>query len=112
MLVMERTEKREVREASAELQLTLIELSPLEEAWENVLDVLCQQVGESTVNSWLKPLQLGDLADGTLTYRAKTKFVADWVESHYGSRLRTAWQSIGYEIAAVRIESARRKSAA
>jgi plasmid replication initiation protein len=112
MLVMERTEKRSAVEAKAEQQLPLIERSPLEEAWENVLDILCQQIGEAAVKSWMKPLHLVSFEDGTLTCRATTKFIADWVESQYSSHLRTAWQAVGYEVAAVRIEAPRKKSAA
>ena len=112
MLVMERTEKRSAVETKAEQQLPLIEQSPLEEAWENVLDILCQQIGEATVKSWMKPLHLVSFEDGTLTYRATTKFIADWVESQYSGRLRTAWQAVGYEVAAVRVEAPRKKSAA
>jgi plasmid replication initiation protein len=112
MLVMERTEKRSAVETKAEQQLPLIERSPLEEAWENVLDILCEQIGEATVKSWMKPLHLVNFENGTLTYRATTKFIADWVESQYSGRLRTAWRAVGYEVVAVRIETPRKKSAA
>ena len=112
MLVMERTEKRSAVESKAGQQLPLIEQSPLEEAWENVLDILCQQIGDATVKSWMKPLHLVSFEDGTLTYRATTKFIADWVESHYSDSLRTAWQAVGYEVAAVSVEAPRKKSAA
>jgi plasmid replication initiation protein len=112
MLVMERTEKRSAVEIKNEQQLPLIERSPLEEAWENVLEILSQQIGEASVKSWMKPLHLVNFEAGTLTYRATTKFIADWVESQYTGRLRTAWQAVGYEVAAVRIEAPRKKSAA
>jgi plasmid replication initiation protein len=112
MLVMERTEKRSAVESKAGQQLPLIEQSPLEEAWENVLAILCQQIGEATVKSWMKPLHLVSFEDSTLTYRATTKFIADWVESHYSGSLRTAWQAVGYEVAAVLVEAPRKKSAA
>lgn len=48
--------------------------------------------------------------DGTLTFRAKTKFIASWVESHYAAKLRAAWKTVGYEISQLVIES--RKEAA
>lgn len=112
MLLMERTEKRRAAGKKAEQQLHLIEQSPLEEAWENVLVILDQQIGESAVKSWMKPLHLVKFEDGTLTYRAATKFIADWIESQYSGRLRTAWQAVGYEVATVRVEAPRKKSAA
>jgi len=112
MLVMERTEKRVASQAKVEQQLPLIELSPLEDAWENVLDILRQRLSDATANSWLKPLHVVSLEDGRLTYRAPTKFAGDWVESHYRSQLLAAWKSVGYEVATLRIEGPRKKSVA
>ncbi|MEA3207135.1 MAG: hypothetical protein QOE70_192 [Chthoniobacter sp.] len=112
MLVMKRTEKRIAVEAKAEQQLALIEQSPLEEAWANVLDVLRLHLGEATANSWLKPLNVVSFESGTLTHRAPLKFTAEWVESHYRSHLLSAWKSVGYDVATIRIEGPRKKSVA
>ena len=114
MLVMERTEKREEKAAMAdepktEQQLTLIEQTPLEEAWENALEILGKQLGVPTVNSWLKPLRLNGCKDGILSFHAPTKFIGDWVVSHQKHRLLSVWQSLGYELASIQIEA---KSAA
>ncbi len=107
MLVMERTEKRTPITQKEQAQLPLIEQSPLEEAWENVLELLGKQIGLPTANSWLRPLQLNGLEGHTLTFRAPTKFIAGWVESHYLSRLRAAWASVGHEVTEIRIQSPR-----
>jgi hypothetical protein len=116
MLLMERTEKRTLIEAKEtpvqEAQLVLIERSPLEEAWENVLELMRKQIGAEQVKAWLEKLQLGELVDGTLTYRANLKFVADWVETNFRHKLEAAWQSMGHPVTAVRIETKGRKSAA
>jgi plasmid replication initiation protein len=112
MLVMARTEKRVVPEAKFEEQLPLLELSPLEDAWENVQDILRQRLGEATANSWFKQLRVIGIEQGNLTYRAPTKFAGDWVESHYRSQLLAAWKSVGYEVATVRFEHPKKKSVA
>jgi plasmid replication initiation protein len=112
MLLMERTEKRVPVNAPVEEQLVLIEQTPLEEAWENVLDSLSRNLGAATVNSWLKPLRLAGFDNATLTYRAPTKFIGDWVESHYLNRLQTAWRSAGYEVETIQIEKPKQKSVA
>jgi hypothetical protein len=44
----------------------LIEQTPLEEAWKNVLDILGKQISVATVNSWLKPLLIVGFENGTL----------------------------------------------
>jgi plasmid replication initiation protein len=105
MLLMERTERGEAAVRKVEEQMVLIERTPLEDAWECVLDDLRRQLSAPTVNSWLIPLNLVEFADGTLTYRAPTKFIGQWVESHYGAPLRAAWLRVGYEVSALKIEA-------
>ena len=116
MLLMERTEKRQVTEnrqsAPKQEQIALIEKTPLEEAWENVLEIMNRHLGEPTVNSWLKVLRLVDHQGDTLTYRAPTKFIADTVESQYKHKLLQAWQAVGYELKAIHFEVKTAKKAA
>ena len=109
MLLMERTEKRAVAEAVIEEQLMLIEQTPLEEAWENALDLLSKRVGIDIANSWLKPLQVVNFEDATLTLRAPSQFHSGWVESRYLTHLRTAWKSLGYDVETVKIEASKSK---
>jgi hypothetical protein len=112
MLVMERTEKRVATQEKEDKQIALIELSPLEEAWENVLDTLRHQLGEATVNSWLQPLQVMSFEEGVLTFRTSLKFTAERVDSLYRSRLLSAWKTVGYEVATLRIDTPHTRSAA
>jgi chromosomal replication initiation ATPase DnaA len=39
---------------------------------------------------------------GVLTLQAPTRFIADWVESHYVRHIRAAWEALGHEITEVR----------
>ncbi len=112
MLLMERTEKRAAVESAAEEQLVLIEQTPLEEAWENALDLLRKHLGDATANSWLKPLHVVGFENGTLTFRAPTAFIGDWVKTHYTSRLITVWKAVGYEVESLKVEIRNKKSAA
>jgi plasmid replication initiation protein len=112
MLFMARTDKREAVTPVAEAQLVLIEKTPLEEAWENVLEKLRGQLGEAAVNLWLMPLRLASHEDGMFIFRAGTQFIAEWVESHYLAQLRSAWEATGYEVTAIRIETVAAKPAA
>ena len=112
MLLMERTEKRVAMEGAKEEQLVLIELSPLEEAWENALAVLEMQIGPALAAAWLKPLQPVSFENATLTFRAPTKFHADWVQSRYLSQLCKGWETVGYEVENIAFAARREKSAA
>lgn len=114
MLIMARTEFRPPIEANTgpQEQLELIELSPLEEAWESALEILRKRLGAATANSWVGLLNLVGLECGTLTFRAPTKFIADRVNSQYSHSLISAWESLGYEVAEIVIETAARKTGA
>ena len=111
-LFMERTEKREPIENAAQEQLLLIEQSPLEEAWENALGILGRQIGAAATASWLKPLHPVSFEDATLTYCAPTRFHAEWVQSHYRTRLRGAWKLVGYDVENIAFSPNPQKSAA
>lgn len=118
MLLMERTEKREAVEARAassgpkiEAQLALIELTPLEEAWENVLEMMRVAVGPETVKAWLEKLAPLGIEESALTFRSPTKFISEWVESHFGPKLKECWGSLGYSVTELRFETAGKKAA-
>lgn len=115
MLLMERTEKRVITESKApaqpEMQLALIERTPLEDAWENVLEVMRKQIGTDQVKAWLEKLHIVSLEGQTLTFRAPTKFIAEWVENNFKHKLEAAWESIGQPVKAVRIETKAKKAA-
>ncbi|MHB1079372.1 MAG: replication initiator protein A [Prosthecobacter sp.] len=115
MLRMERTEKRAIVEAREspvpETQLVLIERTPLEEAWENVLEIMRKREGPEQVRAWLERLRLVGLEGETLTYRAPTKFIAQWVETNFKHKLESAWQSVGQPVGTIQIETGTKKAA-
>jgi plasmid replication initiation protein len=112
MLYIERTEKRTPKPTEREEQMILIEQTPLEEAWENALEILRGQLGAALAAAWFEKLNLLRYESGTLTFRAPTRFVAERIQSLYMHRLITAWESLGYEIAEIRFEEKSAASAA
>ncbi len=48
-------------------KVELIEKTPLEEAWEIVLEVMRKHLGEAVVNSWFSKLRLKGIEGSTLT---------------------------------------------
>jgi len=111
MLCVERTGKRTAVAPIAEKQHLLIEQTPLENDWKNALELLRQQLGAATANSWMKPLHVVSYNNGTLKFGAPTKFIASWVQSRYLGQLRKAWKAVGYEVNYVQIEKRKEKSA-
>jgi plasmid replication initiation protein len=116
MLLMERTEKRSAVESKEapiqDVQLTFLERTPLEESWENVLEVMRRQIGAEQVKAWLEKLHLVSLEGETLHLRAPTKFIAEWVENNFRQKLEAAWQSMGQPVTSIRFELKGRKLAA
>ena len=69
--------------------------TPLAAAWENIRTGLRRDCGARTFDGWLKPAELGafDPDSGELELVMPSKFMADWVRSHFGERLTLAWRS-------------------
>lgn len=63
----------------------------LTEQWTRVRAKLRTDVGEAAFNSWLKPLTLGDFNAGRLRVAVPTRFMRDWIDQNYGTRLTELW---------------------
>jgi chromosomal replication initiator protein len=66
--------------------------------WARVRGLLRSEVGDASYRSWLKPLTLVSVIDGTAKIAVPTRFMRDWVVSHYGDRLRELWVGENEEI--------------
>ena len=75
----------------------------LEAQWTRVQERLQQEVSEKAYSTWLAPLTLGDFRDGRLRLAMPTRFMRDWVSSHYIDRLRALWQHENPAIRALEI---------
>jgi chromosomal replication initiator protein len=61
--------------------------------WQRVRARLRSEFGDAAFNSWLRPLQFKRV-DGSMAHlHAPTRFMRDWVLSHYGERIRSFWQA-------------------
>jgi chromosomal replication initiator protein len=61
--------------------------------WARVRGILRSEVGEASYTSWMKPLTLVSVADGRVRISVPTRFMRDWVESHYGDLIRELWMA-------------------
>lgn len=64
-----------------------------EPVWNRVQERLRDELGETTFRSWLKPLRFIALQDNTVQLAAPTRFMREWVASHYAEELRRFWQT-------------------
>jgi len=65
----------------------------LEAQWVRVRARLKGEFGEAAYKSWLKPLTLVSVGDGTVRIAVPTRFMQDWVRQHYADRIKTLWRA-------------------
>jgi chromosomal replication initiator protein len=64
-----------------------------ENQWNRVLDHLKGEVGETAFRSWLRPISVQRVDGGQAVIAAPTRFLRDWVATHYADRLLALWQA-------------------
>ncbi|MDG1287619.1 MAG: chromosomal replication initiator protein DnaA [Rickettsiales bacterium] len=62
-----------------------------EDAWQRIRDRLRKDLGETTYRSWLAPLQLHETSQTVITLAVPTRFMREWVQSHYVDELQRLW---------------------
>ena len=67
--------------------------------WPQVITKMRKEFGDSVYNSWLKPLAAVTADSRRVVISAPTRFMGEWVQSHYLGRLVDFWQSeIGHDV--------------
>ena len=64
----------------------------LDAQWARVRDRLKADVGEVEYRTWLRQMTLVGSDEDVVTIQLPTRFLRDWVRSHYGERLQALWQ--------------------
>ena len=60
-------------------------------SWQRIREALRSELGETTYRSWLAPLQLHDASAQFVTLAVPTRFMREWVQSHYAGHLQKLW---------------------
>jgi chromosomal replication initiator protein len=55
--------------------------------WKRVHGEMRNEFGEAVFRSWLKPLSLQAYYHGTLEVSVPTRFMRDWIQTHYSERI-------------------------
>ncbi len=80
-------------EPTAEIQLL----------WNGVHSEMRQEFGEAIFRSWLKPLTLRAYYHGTMEVSVPTRFMRDWIQTHYAERISTMCTEKNQEVKRVQI---------
>ncbi|HEY4162231.1 MAG TPA: chromosomal replication initiator protein DnaA [Dongiaceae bacterium] len=71
--------------------------------WARVRGRLRAEFGEATFRSWLKPLTLAGRRGPDLRVAVPSRFMRDWVATHYADRIKTLFTSEDPEIRSVEV---------
>ncbi len=71
--------------------------------WGAVHESLRAEYGEAVFRSWLKPMQLQAFYQGTLEVSVPTRFMRDWIGSHYHDRIVALCREANADIQRVQI---------
>ena len=71
--------------------------------WARVRGRLRAEYGEATFRSWLKPLTLAGRRGHDLRVAVPSRFMRDWVATHYADRIKALWATENPEIKSVEV---------
>jgi chromosomal replication initiator protein len=75
--------------------------------WAHVRVRLRHEYGDAEFKSWLKPLTLVDVRDGRLQLSITTRFMRDWIQTHYADRILAMWNDEGGDADGIEVVIAR-----
>lgn len=61
--------------------------------WDRVRRRLRAEVGEDVYSSWFARMEIEDCGSETARLSVPTRFLRNWIQSHYSERLLTLWRS-------------------
>jgi chromosomal replication initiator protein len=59
----------------------------LKRCWERIAQRLRVELGEDLYSSWFARMEPEEWSDGRLAVSVPTRFLRNWIETHYQSRL-------------------------
>ncbi len=66
--------------------------SSVQDQWGQICSQLKNEVGDTAFESWLKPLSIGSFSDGVMNICVPTRFMRNWVITHYSDRIHKIWE--------------------
>ncbi len=77
--------------------------SSLSDRWAMVRGQLRDEFGDTAFRSWLKPLTLKGLEGNCVRMSIQSRFMRDWINSHYSNRISELWTKVHPEVRTVEI---------
>jgi chromosomal replication initiator protein len=64
-----------------------------QERWRRVKDQLRAELGEDVFSSWFGRMELEAVDEGLVRLSVPTRFLRNWIQSHYSEKVLLKWQS-------------------
>lgn len=71
--------------------------------WKKVHSAMRSEFGEAIFRSWLKPLTLQAYYHGTMEISVPTRFMRDWIQTHYVQRITDMCQAENADVKCVQL---------
>jgi chromosomal replication initiator protein len=75
----------------------------VDEQWGRICGKMKGEIGDAAFKSWLKPMSLQAVEGETLKIAVPTRFMRDWVITHYVDRIQNLWRAENPDIKALDI---------
>ena len=72
-----------------------------QDQWNQICGQLKNEVGDMAFDSWLKPLTPANFSDGVMNISVPTRFMRNWVVTHYSDRIHKIWEKKNPSIKAI-----------
>ncbi|MCP4395109.1 MAG: chromosomal replication initiator protein DnaA [Alphaproteobacteria bacterium] len=59
--------------------------------WGRICGQMRNEIGDVAFKSWLEPMSLGTVCDSEVKLCVPTRFMRDWVMTHYAERIKSLW---------------------
>ncbi len=81
--------------------------------WDRVKTRLKQEFGESVFKSWVIPITATAMRDGEVELSVPTRFMRDWITTHYADRIRALWagENPGVRKVTLKVEAGKAEAA-
>lgn len=76
----------------------------IKSSWDRTLSVLRAELGEATFRSWFKHIEFGELTEKKLVLYVPTKFMKDWIHTHYSDRILTILKNDNIPVSSIFFE--------
>ena len=76
----------------------------IKSSWDRTLSVLRAELGEATFRSWFKHIGFGELTEKKLVLYVPTKFMKDWIHTHYSDRILTILKNDNIPVSSIFFE--------